>query len=52
MSYDIRWKGCDEKDREDLFQDFIDRLGEEDKQTKKQQSQQRVEVLVDELNQM
>lgn len=36
VCYDIRWKGCDEKDREELFQDFIDRLGEEDKLIKKQ----------------
>ena len=25
---DARWRAIDEKDREDLFQDFIDDLGE------------------------
>jgi len=46
---DLRFKSCDEKDREELFQDFIDRLGEEDRNFRKQQSEQKVEILVEEM---
>lgn len=28
---DARFKACEEKDRDELFQDFIDRMGEEDR---------------------
>jgi hypothetical protein len=46
---DPRFKSCDDKDRDELFQDFIDRMGEEDRTFKRQQSEKKVELLIDEL---
>ena len=46
---DPRFKACEEKDRDELFQDFIDRMGEEDRTFKRQQSEKKVELLIDEL---
>ena len=49
MQTDPRFKSCDDKDRDELFQDFIDRMGEEDRTFKRQQSEKKVELLIDEL---
>ena len=49
MQSDPRFKSCDDKDRDELFQDFIDRMGEEDRTFKRQQSEKKVELLIDEL---
>jgi len=46
---DPRFKACEEKDRDELFQDFIDQMGEEDRIFKRQQSEKKVELLIDEL---
>lgn len=49
MQSDPRFKSCDDKDRDEIFQDFIDRMGEEDRTFKRQQSEKKVELLIDEL---
>jgi len=36
VAADLRFKSCDDKDREELFQDFIDRIGEEDRNFRRQ----------------
>jgi len=46
---DPRFKSCEDKDRDELFQDFIDRMGEEDRTFKRQQSEKKIELLIDEL---
>jgi hypothetical protein len=38
MQGDFRYKACDEKDREELFQDFLDQVLENEREVRKETS--------------
>ena len=48
LQTDPRFKAIEERDREEVFQDFIDKLGEQERDTKRATAQKRVEQLIHE----
>lgn len=45
---DPRFKAIEERDREEVFQDFIDKLGEQEREAKRATAQKRIEQLIHE----
>ena len=49
MQRDPRFRAIDERDREDVYQEFIEKLGEQERENKLLQSKQRIEQLREEF---
>ena len=49
LQRDPRFRAIDERDREDVYQEFIEKLGEQERENKLAQSKQRIEQLREEF---